>query len=93
MENQQNNQPAQQESLMAKMSKSQISYENKDIGIYLVLLCFLGGLGVADFYLGDNKKGLMRLIPNVFCCGSLLFITQIWAIVDGMKIVREWPKQ
>ena len=51
------------------------SDKNKTVAILLCL--FLGCLGVHNFYLGETKKGLFRILMTL-CCG----IGEILALVD-----------
>ncbi len=51
--------------------------------LMMALLCFfLGGLGIHCFLLGENKKGIFRIIMS-FCCG----IGGIIALIDFVKIL------
>lgn len=43
---------------------------------------FLGAWGVHQFYLGDNKKGIIRIIVTVVTCG----IGGIWGFIEGILI-------
>lgn len=61
--------------------------KNDKIGGYdkvlIALLCFfLGGFGVHNFILGENKKGVTRIILS-FVCG----IGGIIALIDFIKIL------
>ena len=44
---------------------------------------FLGGLGIHNFYLGYNSKGIKQLLLWVFFLG---FVSFIWGIVDAVRI-------
>ena len=44
---------------------------------------FLGAWGVHQFYLGDNKKGIIRIIVTVVTCG----IGGIWGFIEGILIL------
>ena len=51
--------------------------------LMMALLCFfLGGLGIHNFLLGENKKGIFRIIMS-FVCG----IGGIIALIDFIKIL------
>lgn len=51
--------------------------------LMMALLCFfLGGFGVHNFLLGENKKGIFRIIMS-FVCG----IGGIIALIDFIKIL------
>lgn len=50
--------------------------------IVMILIClFLGGLGIHNFMMGENKKGVFKIIMS-FCCG----IGSILALIDLIKI-------
>ena len=52
----------------------------------IALICFLfGGLGIHNFMMGENKKGLFRLLTTVFCCG----IGCIFALIDLVKLLMD----
>ena len=44
---------------------------------------FLGAWGVHQFYLGDNKKGIIRIIVTVVTCG----IGGIGGFIEGILIL------
>ena len=49
----------------------------------MALVCFLlGGLGIHNFMMGENKKGIFKIAMN-FVCG----IGSILALVDFVKIL------
>lgn len=48
---------------------------------------FLGGLGIHNFYLGYNSKGLAQLLISVLSCGILSFVSGIWGFVEGILIL------
>lgn len=53
--------------------------------VVIALLCFfLGGWGVHNFVLGENKKGIVKIVLT-FCCG----IGSILALVDFIKILMD----
>ena len=49
--------------------------------VMILLSLFLGGFGIHNFIMGENKKGLFRVITT-FCCG----IGWIFALIDLIKI-------
>ena len=64
------------------------SYENimdkpKNRLVAGLLAIFLGSLGIHDFYLGYNQKGVAHLLMFVFFLG---WISQIWALVEALLI-------
>lgn len=48
---------------------------------------FLGGLGIHNFYLGYNSKGLAQLLISVLSCGILSFVSAIWGFIEGILIL------
>jgi TM2 domain-containing membrane protein YozV len=54
-----------------------------------LLAIFLGGLGIHDFYLGRNTKGIIFLLCGTL--GWILFlppvIVSIWAFVEGIMFL------
>lgn len=53
----------------------------KDKLVAILLAFFLGGIGVHNFYLGETKKGLLRLLTCWFGLGPLL------ALIDFIKLI------
>ena len=54
-----------------------------------LLAIFLGGLGIHNFYLGYNQKGVIQLLITLL--GSCLFfigpiVTGIWALIEAIFI-------
>lgn len=49
--------------------------------VAILLAFFIGGFGIHNFYLGETKKGLLRL------CTSWLFIGSILALIDFIKML------
>lgn len=68
----------------------QVYYSNKSKLVALLLVIFLGGLGLHRFYLGRIKSGLLMLalsiigsITSTIGIGSaVLFIVSCWCLVD-----------
>lgn len=56
--------------------------EGKDKITAAVLAFFLGSLGIHNFYLGENKKGVVKIIATL-CCG----IGFILALIDFIKLL------
>ena len=44
---------------------------------------FLGAWGVHQFYLGDTKKGSIRIVVSLVTCG----IGGIWGFIEGIMIL------
>lgn len=60
---------------------------DKDVKSKLVaglLGIFLGGLGVHNFYLGFNKRGLIQLLVSVLTCGTFAIFMEVWGLVEGI---------
>ena len=58
------------------------AYLNGQDKIVMILIClFLGGLGIHNFMMGENKKGIFKIIMS-FICG----IGAIFALIDLIKI-------
>ena len=53
--------------------------------IALLLAFFVGPLGIHNFYLGYNSRGLIQLILSVIIIG--LPITAIWALIEFIMII------
>ncbi len=54
---------------------------DKDKLVAILLAFFLGGFGIHNFYLGETKKGLLRLLTCWFGLGGLL------ALIDFIKML------
>ena len=44
---------------------------------------FLGAWGIHQFYLGDTKKGIIRIVVTLVTCG----IGGIWGFIEGIMIL------
>lgn len=55
-----------------------------------LLALFLGSLGIHNFYLGYNNKGLTQLLVSlvggIFSCGIATIVIGIWAFVEAIQI-------
>ncbi len=49
--------------------------------VAILLAFFLGGFGIHNFYLGESKKGILRLLTCWFGLGGLL------ALIDFIKML------
>lgn len=61
--------------------------------IAAALLAFMAGyFGVHNFYLGNTGKGVAQLLIGtvgaVITCGIGLLATEIWAIVEGIQLLK-----
>lgn len=52
-----------------------------------LLAIFIGTLGIHNFYLGYNGKGLAQLLLSLLTCGLCAPIVAIWALIEGIMIL------
>ena len=45
---------------------------------------FLGGIGIHNFYLGYNEKGIGQIILFILCCGVP---SVVWGFIEGIMIL------
>ncbi len=57
---------------------------DKDKTVAGILALFLGALGIHNFYLGETKKGVLKLVLSITFIGS--FVSAILALVDAIKL-------
>ena len=57
--------------------------EQKSKLVAVLLAFFLGSLGIHDFYLGNNKNGVIKIILT--CCTG--FGGGIWALIDFIRLL------
>jgi TM2 domain-containing membrane protein YozV len=62
-------------------------YQQKSKMVAGLLGIFLGGLGVHQFYLGNNQAGVIRIVVSVVTCG----IGSIWGFIEGIMILTGTP--
>ena len=55
--------------------------EGRDKIIAILLAFFIGGFGIHNFYLGETKKGILRICTCWFGLGSIL------ALIDFIKML------
>ena len=66
-----------------KNEKNKLNGQDK---LVVILIClFLGEFGIHNFMLGENKKGIFRIIATVLLCGT----GWIFALVDLVKIAMD----
>lgn len=57
-----------------------------------ILGILLGTLGLHNFYLGNNQRGLTQLLLSLLgaplTCGISTIIVMIWSITEGVKILE-----
>lgn len=69
------------------LHKSVPAKEKKSKLAAALLAIFLGCLGIHNFYLGNNGKGIVQLLLTVATCGLGAFISLIWALIEGILIL------
>ena len=52
--------------------------------VMILIALFLGGLGIHNFMMGENKKGVFRIIMSLLCG-----IGYIFALIDLVKIATD----
>ena len=52
-----------------------------------ILGILLGALGVHNFYLGYNSRGVAQLLLSLLSCGILSVISWVWGLVEGIQIL------
>ena len=63
------------------------AYLNGKDKITMALICFfIGYLGIHNFMLGEQKKGILKLVCFLVTCGS---ISGILALIDFIKILTD----
>jgi TM2 domain-containing membrane protein YozV len=60
-----------------------VGAEQKSKLVTLLLILFLGSIGIHDFYLGYNRNGVFKIILTV-CTG---FGGTVWAIIDLVRLL------
>lgn len=56
---------------------------DKDKVVAILLCLFLGGLGIHNFYLGETKKGIIRIVFTVLVCG----LGELFALIDLILLI------
>ena len=56
--------------------------EQKSKMVAGLLAIFLGGLGIHNFYLGENGKGIAHILLSILCG-----VGAIWGLIDGIMIL------
>ncbi len=74
--------PPQPESVTNLLKEPKIGKRSRVAAILLLL--FLGGLGIHNFYLGYTAKGVIQLILTLTVLGA--FITVIWELVELIQL-------
>lgn len=53
-----------------------------------VLAILFGVFGVHNFYIGYTGKAIAQLAITVCSCGVLAIVSEIWGIVDGVRLLQ-----
>lgn len=67
----------------AQQAPAAASGEQKSKLVAVLLCFFLGGIGIHDFYLGNSKNGIIKIILTV-CTG---FGGGVWALIDFIRLL------
>jgi TM2 domain-containing membrane protein YozV len=57
--------------------------------VYILLAIFFGAYGVHNFYAGDKKAGLIKLLVSLLTCFIGAIPMFIWAIVDAINVKQD----
>ncbi len=57
--------------------------------VYILLAVFLGAYGVHNFYAGDKKAGLIKILVTFLTCFIGAIPMWIWAIVDAINVKQD----
>lgn len=66
------------------IKKATKNYNGHDKIVIILICLFLGGLGIHNFMMGENKKGIFRIIMSCLCG-----IGSIFALIDLIKIAMD----
>lgn len=61
--------------------------EGKEKIVAILLAFFLGGFGIHNFYLGESKKGILRLLTCWFGLGGILALIDFIKMLIGSYVV------
>jgi TM2 domain-containing membrane protein YozV len=56
---------------------------------YILLAVFLGAYGVHNFFAGDKKAGLIKILVTFLTCFIGALPMWIWAIVDAINVKKD----
>jgi len=76
-------------SIPARADYSPVYSEGKSRVAAGILGILLGALGVHNFYLGYNGKGIAQLLITILSCGMLAAVSSIWGLVEGIMILTK----
>ena len=75
------------ETVSSVSSSDDMLPEGKDKSIAILLAFFFGGAGLHCFYLGENRKGLVRLFSSLlFGLGAIFSLIDLFKIIFGTYI-------
>ena len=57
--------------------------------VYILLAVFLGAYGVHNFFAGDKKAGLIKLLVTFLTCFIGALPMWIWAIVEACTVTQD----
>jgi TM2 domain-containing membrane protein YozV len=57
--------------------------------VYVVLAILFGHLGIHNFFAGDKKAGLIKLLVSLLTCGIGGIPMWIWAIIDAVNVKKD----
>ncbi|MEI6247570.1 MAG: TM2 domain-containing protein [Verrucomicrobiota bacterium] len=57
--------------------------------VYILLAVFLGAYGVHNFFAGDKKAGLIKLLVTFLTCFIGALPMGIWAIVEAINVKKD----
>lgn len=70
-------------------SKKITTSDSKSKIVAGLLALFIGSIGIHNFYLGDNKNGIIHLVlffVGFLTFGITTFITSLWALIEAITI-------
>lgn len=74
------------------LKKANDNLAGKDKILIILLLVFLGGLGIHNFIMGETKKGVAKIIlslPGSLLCGIGPIVCFVLLIVELVKIASD----
>ncbi len=54
---------------------------------YILLAFFLGSLGIHNFYSGNKKHGIIKLVLFFLCIGFI--VNPIWCIIEMITVTKD----
>ena len=53
-----------------------------------MLAILFGVFGVHNFYIGKTGLGIAQLAITVCSCGTLAIVSEIWGIIEGVRLLQ-----